>query len=345
MLIRHDFYMFARLFTLLLSLFSYAEYKVDLFYTSFIITDPCVESIVTSKAFQRLYGIAQYGIDPKVIPLREHTKIYNRANHSLGVYWLLNRYNVPTCEQLAGLLHDASHTVFSHVGDRVFNHKDGNYSYQDMHHLTFLNETDIPFNLKTHGFSLEDIDHKNPLFTCLEQNLPDICADRLEYNLAGGFLENLLTIDDIFAILDHLKFEDNRWYFTDSFYAQKFARVSLWHTEHIWGAPMSSYVSEELADAIKKAVALGILTLEEIKHGTDDHVWKKLQECNNAEINNHLQTLYHAAEQHEVINKKPRNNKFRGINPWVKQGHEFKRLTEIDAAFKQEYERVKENSY
>jgi hypothetical protein len=316
-----------------------------LFYTTIEITDQRVLTLINSQAFQRLYNIAQYGIDPVVLPDRQHTKVYNRANHSLGVYWLLNRYNAPFEEQIAGLGHDLSHTTHSHVGDKIFKHKDGKSSYQDDHHLEFLSETDLPEIFKSLNIPFQVLDHKNPAYTCLEDDLPNGCADRIEYNLAGGVLEKLITPEEAMAILDHLKFESNRWYFTDVYHAKKFASISLWHTEFVWGSQMSNYVSEELAQAIRYAYEHDILSLDDIKHGTDDLVWNRLCSCNNAQVNIHVQKILDAHNHQDEINATPRNNKFRGINPWVQVGDTFKRLTEVDQDFKNEYERVKAGSY
>lgn len=335
-----------RLFTLLTLLVFTAQSFITekLFYTTVRITNPLIENLVKSQAFQRLKDVRQYGIRPLLLPRYEHTKEYTRYNHSIGVWWLTQRYGASQEEQAAALLHDASHTAFSHVGDQIFDHIDGKSSYQDDHHTEFLSETDIPEVLQIFNITLEDINHKNPFFTCLEQDLPDICADRLEYNLAGGVLEKLITKEDVSAILDHLKFENNRWYFTDMQHAAQFARISLWHTEHIWGAPLDSYASTELAQAIKIALKLNIITLQEIKHGTDDIVLQKLQACNNAQINQHMQNIREISSQEDKLTKTKRTNKFRGINPWVQVGDNFMRLTEMDAEFKAEYERVKNNA-
>lgn len=316
-----------------------------LFYTTVKITNPLIVQLVQSQAFQRLKEVRQYGIAPLILKKQAHTKDYNRYNHSLGVYWLTERYGAPLTEQAAALLHDASHTAFSHVGDTIFRHKDGKSSYQDDHHLEFLSETDIPSVLKNFGLTLEDINHKNPLFTCLEQDLPDICADRLEYNLAGGVLEKLISPQNALDILEHLKFENNRWYFTDAAHAAQFARISLWHTEHVWGTQLENSVSEEFAEAVRAALSLNIISLPDIKHGTDDAIWRKLLSCNSAEVNNHILKMVHTETLADTFSQQPRNNKFRGINPWVQVGDTFKRLTELDADFKAEYERVKAGSY
>lgn len=321
------------------------SFKKDLLYTALNIIDPRILTIINTNAFQRLQQIHQYGISSLVMPNRLHTKKYTRYDHSLGVYWLTHRYGAPFNEQIAALLHDASHTAFSHAGDQIFEHKDGKDSYQDVHHGAFLSETDIPEALQACNLTLPDVDHKQPAFTCLEQPLPDMCADRLEYNLAGGILEGLITPQEAHAILDHLKFENGRWYFTDQHYAQKFAHISLWHTEHIWGAQMDNYIVDELAQAIRKAFDLHILSRDEVIHGTDEAIWQKLLSCNSEEINHHINHIVTAHEREAEILKRRRNNKFRGIDPWVLTNGEFKRLTDLNEDFKKEYHRVKAESY
>ncbi|MBY0109859.1 MAG: HD domain-containing protein [Candidatus Babeliaceae bacterium] len=333
------------LLSLLLTFHIFCQALVEkLLYTTVRITDPCIIALVRSQAFQRLGKVAQYGIDPKVLPNHSHSQNYNRAKHSLGVYYLLQRYKAPFTEQVAGLLHDASHTAFSHVGDKVFKHTDGTDSYQDLHHLKFISRTEIPKILEKYGLTLEKIDHKNPEFTCLEGPLPDLCADRIEYNLSAGVLEKLITEPEAVEILNNLRFENDRWFFTNTFQAKKFAMISLWNTEHVWGSQMSNYVSHELADAIRMAFELNILSHDEFIHGTDEVVWQKLCKSNSTEIHTHLKKILDAHKHEAEINRQSRNNKFRGVNPLVLIGNKFTRLTESDKKFAQEYEKVKKNS-
>ena len=53
-----------------------------------------------------------------------------RFEHSLGVFALLRRLRAPRREQVAGLLHDISHTAFSHAVDFVFTSEEQDHHEQ-----------------------------------------------------------------------------------------------------------------------------------------------------------------------------------------------------------------------
>ncbi len=309
-------------------------------YADVVLDDPLIIDLVESQAFKRLAQVRQYGIDPLVLPMAPQAIDYNRYNHCLGVYWLCRIYGAPFNEQVAALLHDASHTTFSHVGDYLFEHKDGKNSYQDDHHLEFLNETDIPAILNKYGLKLSDIDHKNSAFLCLENSLPEICADRLEYNLTGGIIEGLITRAEACEILKNLKFEGDRWYFICVDQAKKFAYIPLWHTLYRWGCPSSAYVSEIFVLALRRALELSLITLQEIKHGADDDVWYRLVNSSDSQIVAWMKQIFDAHTHADDLNKGQRTNKFRGVDPWVQVEEKFFRLTALDQEFKDAYDCV-----
>ncbi|HEY0175824.1 MAG TPA: HD domain-containing protein, partial [Pedobacter sp.] len=74
------------------------------------------DDLLNSKAMQRLGKIHHSGAVFLVNPDICHT----RLEHSIGVMLLIRMLGGTELEQIAGLLHDISHTAFSHVGDYVF---------------------------------------------------------------------------------------------------------------------------------------------------------------------------------------------------------------------------------
>lgn len=52
-------------------------------------------------------------------------------DHSMGVFVILRARGAPLEEQIAGLLHDVSHTAFSHVGDWVYGKENQDKDYQN----------------------------------------------------------------------------------------------------------------------------------------------------------------------------------------------------------------------
>ena len=76
-----------------------------------------VMPVINSDVMQRLKDIDQSGAARY---LGVKLPAFSRYEHSVGVYALLKKAGALKKEQVAGLLHDASHTVFSHVGDYIW---------------------------------------------------------------------------------------------------------------------------------------------------------------------------------------------------------------------------------
>src|SRR5450759_5260443 len=85
----------------------------DRVYGDVAIDDPQVLDLIACPTFQRLKGVKQAGPSAFAFPFKTVT----RHEHSLGVYLLLRRLGADRREQVAGLLHDISHTAFSHAVD------------------------------------------------------------------------------------------------------------------------------------------------------------------------------------------------------------------------------------
>src|SRR5579872_6615413 len=101
---------------------------IDTFYGSIEVEEPVLLELIHSPSFQRLKSIHQYG----VAYYTTHREEYNRFDHSLGVFAILRAKGAPLDEQIAGLLHDISHTAFSHVGDWVFGKEYQEDDYQSI---------------------------------------------------------------------------------------------------------------------------------------------------------------------------------------------------------------------
>jgi HD superfamily phosphohydrolase len=321
---------------------------VDTLYGSFTITEPVLCELLSAPSVQRLKSINQYGIDAYV----NNFPAYNRYQHSVGVMCILRRFGASLKEQIAALLHDVSHTVFSHVGDQIFEdqHKsfveDTQSSYQDTIHAWFIKQTELASILASYGYAVEDIIHKNGTFRMLEQDLPDLCGDRIEYNLYGGYIENVLTLDDIRKILDALRYDDGRWYFVDLEAARRLAESSLFLTDSHFGSGWNGVLNKWAADMLRHALSSGLVTREEIHFSTDDRVWQQLEQSSDLCIQKSLHKLYHYNDHyHEVSPHEPYDyalfQKFRGVNPWVVIDGTYRRLYEWDQTIAQRAARIK----
>lgn len=157
---------------------------------------PVIEALIGSKPFQRLKAVHQGGAIFLVHPKLNHT----RFEHSIGVYYLVRKLGGSVAEQIAALLHDVSHTAFSHVTDYVFKN-----AAEDYHETIFdelINQSEIPAILKSFGFAPSILTDDS--YTLLEVPLPDLCADRLDYTLRDLFYDGRISTDEIQHFLDSL---------------------------------------------------------------------------------------------------------------------------------------------
>jgi hypothetical protein len=244
----------------------------DKVYGEIEISDPILLDLLNSPSVLRLQGIQQYGI-----PWCYHqTAGFSRHEHSVGVMILLKRLGAGIAEQVAGLLHDVSHTAFSHVTDYIWNDEQA----QDARHRDYLLASELPTVLARHGISAEHVANvgAHPL---LEREVPDLCADRVDYTLrelARGPRQNLVP-----AYLDNILIVDGKIVFSDFAAAKEFARDFLFLHSLKWAGVEKTVRQHIFAEALRAALAckgLGVADLFE----TDEHALMKLQACKNPKV-------------------------------------------------------------
>ncbi len=174
----------------------------DPVYGDVTFTEPLFIDLLHADAVQRLTAIYQGGITAFIKPERATT----RLEHCLGVAALLRRLSADPVEQAAGLLHDVPHTAFSHVVDFVFpNHA---HTYHEEHREAMLENSEIPAICARHGLDWRYVSNAEN-FALLEQPLPLLCADRLDYFLRDGTVDiGTFSAADAHALLAHLRVWD-----------------------------------------------------------------------------------------------------------------------------------------
>ncbi|MBM3198959.1 MAG: HD domain-containing protein, partial [Chlamydiae bacterium] len=281
------------------------------------------------------YGVAYY---------TTHKEEYTRYDHSLGVFIILRAKGSSLEEQIAGLLHDISHTVFSHVGDWIFGKEKGASDYQSEIHRSFLEKSGIGDILRTHHLDVEQILPKEELFPALENDLPNLCADRIDYNLQGAYHQGFITKEEALCLFRGLRFVENFWVSDTPQLMGKVTRFSLFMTQNCWGGPVNSLMSRWLAEAILRAVELGCLSYEEISFGVDQEIWEMLLQHEDPVIQEKMYQVMHPTEYFTSVSFEESDeiirSKFRGINPWVILEDRYLRMTVVDKELAQEFERV-----
>ncbi len=317
---------------------TYAQIPISTAWNDYTCDDPVIEHVIGLPVMQRMKDIAVAGPTYYLGMVPD----YSRYDHCIGVWWLLKeKAHVDQKQQLVGLLHDASHTVFSHLGDIVFGKGDGDKSYQDTIHLWFLSHyQDLLTFIKTQAITLESLDPDLAEYKALEQPLPDLCADRIEYNLATGVAFGKITKEEAHAIIQALEYHDGLWFFTDTQQAKKFAELPLFFTKNIWGGHENIFVYHCFKNIIVHAITTGLITRELMHFGSDTDIMNAIRKSNDPVIK---EWLIKATEYHKHytlveysngdINTRP---KCRAVDPYVYINETYNRLSGLDEDFAQQ---------
>ncbi len=229
----------------------------DRVYGDFEIKEPVVLELIKSKTLQRLKEIDQAGYRPLWVKPDVDTGEYNHSRfaHSLGVYLLLRKYNASLKEQIAGLIHDVSHAAFSHCIDYVLDTgSEKEHNHQDNVFDEFVRKSEIPQILKKYNLDLEYIlNDKN--FPLKEKNLPDLCADRIDYSLRTAIIFGELTEKDKDYILENLTVEDNSWVFKNFESAEKYAELFLKLNTDYYSVLSSAVMFRTVGDYLRYALS------------------------------------------------------------------------------------------
>jgi len=318
-----------------------ASMTVATIYGNMDVQDPLVCDIIRSPEFARLKDIHQYGAWDYVVGPAPYT----RWHHSLGVFYLTALYGGDYYEQIAALLHDISHTVFSHSGGWIY-YTDRYYAdgHQDEIHQWFIEQSNIARLLNAHGIHPDHVHHKKGHFPRLEQPLPHVCADRLDYNLQGAYYEGTLSYQQVHQVLKSLYYEYGVWFFDDVKAASMLAQNSVYMTRNIWGSPASGITNAMLGRALKRALDIGIVTSDDIHFSSDQPVWSILQKSDDPYIQQCMfliarhQSLFFIDDQDYDMRI---TAKCRAIDPYVKINGSIHKLSAYDAEFARLFTMVK----
>jgi len=299
----------------------------DKIYGVYEIKEPVLLEIIKNSSLKRLKKVSQYGIPDKYY----HYKNYSRFEHSVGAMLLLRKLGATLEEQVAGLLHDISTLAFSHITDWVF--ADGKKGVEDYHnsiHDKFVKRTNIPSLLVKYGFSSERaLNEEN--YSLLENKIPDLCADRVDYALrefkywlnpsaVRKFTKGLINYNG------EIIFNDIESAYV---FSLNFLELQFQHWGSFEGVARYNYFSETLKIALEDGIVK-----ENDFYKTDPYVLKKLESSKNKKIKEILKMLsakdlkYFKGNGEEKVYKK-----FRYVDPKVLVKGKLTRLSKISFKF------------
>ena len=234
-----------------------------------------INKYVDLPILQRLSGIGLLcGTD--WTPLYRNRFFYSRLDHSIGVALILWHFTHDRAETLAGLLHDVSTPVFSHVAD--FRNGDAltQESTENENEAMIRNDDALCAMLKSDGISIDAVAdyHVYPL---ADNKLPRLSADRLEYMFpSGAALEGSWTLSEIaeaygdIAICINEDGESELGFRTQEIaetYCEKTCR-----TGHILQLNENKLALKLLSDIVDRAIAIGLIAEKDCYEKTEREI-------------------------------------------------------------------------
>ena len=300
---------------------------------------------------QRLSGIGLLcGTD--WTSLYKNRFFYSRLDHSVGVALIIWNFTKDKTQTIAGLLHDVSTTVFSHVSDFRKGDALTQTSTEEPTTKMILSDSALCKLMESDGIEPKDVVDYH-IYPIADNEIPALSADRLEYMYPSGLaLDGSWTFEEIaktYNNLTILKNEENKDELgfktieMAELYCKKFCMIG-----HILQLNENKLCLQLLSQIMSKAVELNVLqeedfmTLSESKiiEKIESFISKKTMSLEEQKFATMYNTFRKMTKVEHTNQKLPEDEYFcvslkvkqRYINPLVKVGtnsQQAKRLSEV----------------
>lgn len=300
------------------------------------VEEPVLAELALSGPVQRLKGIHQAGASFYVLPDARPT---TRYEHSLGVLRVLSQLGAGLEERVAGLLHDAPHTAFSHTVDIVF--PSDEHNFHERFQREVITGSEVPGILERHGVSLRAALEPDT-YPLLEMPLPDLCADRIDYSLRDLSNGGEISRQDALRFLGHLLPTREGILVDDSEAAEWYAVMFRKANDLYWTGPLQAGAYWALAGAIRRGYEIEGFTEEDL-FSTDAEAMSRLRSLDDEEVQAYLSLLTPGARFYEVTDGGPyfaTRMKQRHVDPLVLEvgWNAPRRLSEVSVAYRRRLE-------
>jgi len=238
---------------------------------------------------------------------------------------------------VAGLIHDVSHSAFSHCVDYILDEgSEKEHNHQDNIFRDFVNKTEIPsifdkYNIDTNYILNE---HNFPL---LERSLPDLCADRLDYSLRQALTEKEKSQNEINSFLENLVVENDYWVFKNFEIAYEYTRLFFKLNTDYFASFNAAKMFRTVGDLMKYALEKEYINKDDL-YTTDQQVLNKIKK--NINKDPELKLLFDRMDGKIKITNNPDNCdaqvfcKSRIVDPLCKYNGKIRKVSEIDTNWK-----------
>lgn len=286
----------------------YGEYYVD----------DVIYEIINTKIFKRLKNIYQSGGGYLVNELWN----VNRHEHSIGTMILFLKFGGNTEEQIRALLHDISHTAFSHVIDYVL--KNQNEDYHEKIQEDFLNDEELLSILGKYNLNIKRIMSKN--YSFLDNELPELSFDRIDYTLRDLFRQKRISHKDVREIVNNLAVYQNKLCFNSLEIGKWFQKLYFQEVVEYFQDSLNMYINTMLCNLLTSALNEEIIQLQDFNF-TDEYIIKKI---NSSSKKKELEDIINKKKFDEFLLLKEKIKvKKRYIDPYILVNNEIKRISEV----------------
>lgn len=216
---------------------------------------------------RRLHGVSQHGWIDILYP----SILCSRYDHSIGAAALVNYCGASLEEQAAALLHDISHTAFSHASDSIPEKLTKNrvVSGDESFH-----EAQKDLFLKTYASSLKEICYEkgwnlemlmsSENYQVLEKSRPELCADRLDYTFRDGVIMGFITKKDCQRYIRNIVIHNGSMLCLNKKTALEIGELYLKLDQYLWGNPHFCGINELGTQLVATALNLSIISIEDL---------------------------------------------------------------------------------
>lgn len=301
---------------------------IDAIYGEFEI-ESIFEELINTKEVQRLKEIHQGGASYLVNPKWN----VSRYEHSIGTMLFIRIMGGTIEEQIVGLLHDISHTAFSHVID--FALKNNEEDYHEKIYSEVIELSKIPQILSLHGYNYRDILFNESKWSILEKAAPKLCADRIDYTLRDMFHYEFIYKEEINSFLNCLSVIDDEVVITSLKASEWFVDIYYKEVIGFFMDPLNVYAYDRLSKALRISLDLKEITLDDLLK-EDKYVYSLLENSNSDEVLNLIKSinsevsLIENKEDYDIFHK----SKVRVIDPTIFMEGQLYKASEISDVVK-----------
>ncbi|WP_086444014.1 HD domain-containing protein [Candidatus Enterococcus lemimoniae] len=312
----------------------------DILYGSFEVED-VLAALILSEEIQRLKDVHMAGPAFLINPAWNET----RYEHSIGVMLLIRKLGGTVAEQIAGLLHDVSHTAFSHVIDLALSNKADNYHEQIK--TALIERSTIPGLLNQYGFDHRQILFDDDQWGLLEQQAPLLCCDRIDYTLREVHRYFSVPLKEIQEFLGSITIIEGQIVLDSVDWATWFIDQYQKVVIDFFYDPRNICSYEWMAKAIQLGLENKEITWDDLLM-TDAAFLKKLKSSNSLQIRQLLDKMNHSLkfsvcsseDNYDIYQKK----KIRFVDPLVKITNQVVSTSSISRVAQTKIEKMLEDS-